>query len=784
MRYLRYIGVILCGIGLTSLFCYFSYTTGEDNIHRDIDSHNSVILDIVVLKFRTDVNSTFLPNALGTIASTHPFPNREVFQNFSIPSLDKQSTRIIHFFIKITPEYRQEYIDEMTLQYPELESFDIFDISVDGVKTVSGPDDTMWPSTHVSIPSATRLIGLNFYSFAADLIDRMIEVNHPIFSDIFTLPALTEVPMPRTSVLVLQPVYVRNEIYGLVMDFVSMGYLIRQEVEISSPDVDFDISSIMIFKGNINGGYDTLFDFTEDPELDHFLIQGYTLEYAKSRGKYCSVLSSVVDNSVFISVLCTNESVSYLFIFIPIVIGALCTSIVYLTLFSLQKDSDQKKTIARTKEIEINRKSDFLSEMTHELRTPLNGIMGMCDMLNYSSNMEETSEFLCHIKSGGKMLRNIIDNILEFSKVEAGKLNFRPTYENLISTVESICSLVVASYIKPSSTIEPVSFKLHIDQSVPEGIYTDHSRLKQILTNLISNALKFTDKGCISVNMYATNLHNTSILPSYMKKNDIELYDMKYILHIDVKDSGIGMSEENRKKLFQTFSQVHTDRSVGGSGLGLVVCKKICEDMGGDILCESVLGEGTTFLARFVIVSNIGGTHTYEKSWELVEIKRRESNNISIEHTKESSKALSVMIVDDFPLNIKLLRRIMEKNNVSVMSCGNGKDAVDLSMKHKFDIIFIDFHMPIMNGSDATIAIRKNWNNPNCKTNIIVLTGSEEKSSESLKISGVNKVILKPFNIKEIIQIIATERMRETPKVTTKIEPDGDDRSRALSAPN
>ena len=763
MKICKYLIILLCGAGLTTFFCFYAHDSEESHIHREVDLHNSVVLDIVSAKFRSDVDNTFLPNALETAVLTQPFPNRELFQNYSSPSLAKKSTQIVHFCLKVTPEYRQEYVDEMTLQYPMIESFDIIDIDPAGVQTVAGLDYTMWPSTHVSIPSVTRPIGINFNSFASELIDKMILKGGPIVSDIFILPSLQVVPRPRTSVLVLQPVYVRDEIYGFVMDFVNIGTLLRHDVYISSPDVNFDISSLMIFKENVNGGYDTLFDFTDSPEFDPFLIQGYTLEYAKSRGEYCSLQRSVVDTeSIFISVLCTNDSVVYTTILVPVLIGTLCTLIVCMVMFFLERDATLKKRIVATKEIEINKKSEFLSEMTHELRTPLNGIMGMCDMLNYSADNEETSEFLFYIKSGGKVLRTLIDNILEFSKVEAGKLNFRPTYENLYTKLETTCGLASAAHRKASPTVGSVYLKLDVCNNVPENVYLDHSRLCQVVTNMVSNASKFTDNGEVLVKVYASFVSDNQF-PEYISNDtDVAFYARKCMIHIDVKDSGIGMSEENVSKLFQTFSQVHTDRSVGGSGLGLVVCKKICEDMGGDIVCSSVENEGTTFSTSYAALTNEYGVIRHTKSWGLT-LPKNTHVEVPLKEKEEVQKdtELTVLIVDDFAMNIKLLQKVMQKNNVSVVSCNNGKKAVELSMEQKFDIIFIDLNMPIMNGSDATSLIRENVLNPNHSTNIVFLTGSAEEDIEDLVTgSGANKVVRKPFNIKEIGGILDAQRDR------------------------
>lgn len=760
MIYLRYIGIVVCGIVLTSVFCVFSYNSEKKDIHRDVDSYNDVLLDIIRSRFILEVNDTILTNVIGTVSTTQPFPNREVFENFTALHIGEISTGITHLCMRVDPDYRDSYETDMRLQYPEVDPLEFVDLDGKGIETLSRQGDVIWPSTHVSLGFITSTIGVNIYSFAADLVEKMIEKKHPIMSDVFILPPLRENPRPRTTVLILKPIYIDDVIYGFTLKFVKMGSLIRSEVEISSPESIFDVSSLIILKSNIDDGYDTLFDFKEGTEFDDFVIQGTTLEDARNRGKYCSVVNVGVDDTEFFSILCSDEPVSYLSILIPIVIGILCTFIACSIIFFFQRDEILKKKIVVTRENEINRKSDFLSEMTHELRTPLNGIMGMCEMLDHSTDKKETEDFIYHIKNGGKILRNLIDNILEFSKVEAGKMNFRPTCESLKSNIESTCSLVAASYVKRSPDIEPVSLDLIIDNSTPEDLYADHSRMRQVLTNMTSNSSKFTDKGHITVNVYTTPIPQSHTLPTYMKKNDIDIYKKKHMLHIDVKDTGIGMSQENVDKLFKTFSQVHTDRSVGGSGLGLVVCKKICEEMGGGISCKSVLGQGTTFSSRFVIISNSPNSINNRKSWDLVEATRRESNESVIPFVKpvpiKVDTDLSVLIVDDFPLNVKMLQRLMEKNNVSTMSCNNGKKAVDLSVDNKFDIIFIDIHMPIMNGVDATKIIRDDTENPNRDTNIIFLTGSEYTGS--LQTDGSNRVILKPFNIKVIVDILNEQR--------------------------
>ena len=759
-RYLKSVVISLCGVTLTLLITKFTYNTEKTNIIRDLESHNEVLLDIIASKFRFDVNNTFLPNAIEAISLTQPFPNRYMFSNLTIPFSTKDNSKMAQLCVKVVPEGRSEFLSEMSLQYPELENLNVRDFDDSGNQFVSPSEDTVWATMHIHPDNVTRPIGLNFYSIIGEFVDIMVEKKRPVVSDIVVLPALRPEPRDRTFILVLLPVFIGGEIYGFILDFVRIGTLIREEVVVSSPEAGFKVSSLMIFKKNLLGEYDTLFDFADDPELDEFVIQGRALEFAKSRGKYCVVTEANIDGEYY-SVLCTDKSVSSKHVWIPCLIGLLFIVFISLVFYFLDRNAILEKKIVSTREIEINRKSEFLSEMTHELRTPLNGIMGMCELVGYSSDIAETSEFIYHIKNGGKVLRNLIDNILEFSKVESGKLNFRASSEDIRKSLETTCSLVAASYIKPVSNIEPVKLFLEVDENIANDVYIDHARLNQVVTNMVSNASKFTDKGDITVSIYSKPVRMTYVTPVYMRESPIE-YSDKSILHVDVCDSGIGMSPDKMEKLFEAFSQVHTDRSIGGSGLGLVVCQKICHDMGGTITCESTDGEGTKFSTSFVSMSGVISEDTppYRRTWVLEDTRELYKTPVpKVIMAPVPDIHLSVLVVDDFNMNVKLLLKIMEKNNTSAMSCVNGRQAVDLSLKHKFDIIFIDFNMPVMNGPTATRLIRGNPENPNKDTNIVFLTGSDtEYTNIEATDSGASCIIAKPVSVGGIADIINTHR--------------------------
>jgi len=358
-------------------------------------------------------------------------------------------------------------------------------------------------------------------------------------------------------------------------------------------------------------------------------------------------------------------------------------------------------------------KSEFLAMMSHEIRTPVNGIIGMAQLLDMSHLNAEQESYLRAIRSSSDSLLSLINDILDLSKIEAGKLELEHHPFLLTPVLSSVSTL-----FKPLIEKKQLSLSYDWANDLPNIAIGDHLRLTQILSNLMSNALKFTHQGGIHVSAQAQTMD-----------------DQTFRLKVEISDTGIGIAKERQHRLFQVFSQVDssTTRQYGGSGLGLAICKRLVEAMSGSIDVFSELGKGTSF--RFDVLLGIG--HSLDET------------HINPERQLATYDMPKVLIVDDNVVNQVIMLKFLAKLNIKAEVASNGKEALIEVQKQPFDIIFMDIQMPEMDGLTATQQIRQMALSK--QPYIIALTANafESDREHSFKI-GMNDFLSKPFLFEQI----------------------------------
>jgi len=390
----------------------------------------------------------------------------------------------------------------------------------------------------------------------------------------------------------------------------------------------------------------------------------------------------------------------------------------------LEQAVEHANMLTRKAKIANNAKSEFLANMSHEIRTPMNGIVGMLTLALNKERDEKIREFLTIAKTCANNLLKLINDILDISKVEAGKLNV----EIIDSSVSEILSTINSS-MRPMATEKGISFDIVLMTDVPENIKTDPARLNQCLVNLIGNSIKFTQTGGVTVEL------------SLEKMGD------KSFIRFDVVDTGIGIPIDKQQTIFDKFTQADgsTTRKHGGTGLGLAITKQLAELLGGDITLFSEPGKGSTF--SLIISANIdtaSATMISNDKWRKKDTKDEPSDEIN----KTIGK---ILIVEDDYANQQVILGILEETNFQAEIANDGIEAVDKITSGSYYLIFMDMQMPNMNGYDATKLIRKKgYTLPIIALTAYAMKGDEEKCLNA----GCDAYLSKPVDAEKLFKIL------------------------------
>jgi signal transduction histidine kinase/ActR/RegA family two-component response regulator len=384
-------------------------------------------------------------------------------------------------------------------------------------------------------------------------------------------------------------------------------------------------------------------------------------------------------------------------------------------------------------------KSDFLAVMSHEIRTPMNAILGLNELLSRSEMDATQSKYLTDIRKSAHSLLTIINDILDFSKIEAGKMSIIEGNYNLRALLDNLRVMFELMFQE-----KKLAFHFHIDDALPGFVYGDENRLRQVLTNLLSNAMKYTPQGQVEFfawlstdNPWPTDsgLSTDSSLsvdsPLFREANSGE--DSPAFLRFDVRDTGIGIRAEDAGKLFKPFEQLDTrkNRNVVGTGLGLAICFKLCRLMGGDLWLKSEYGAGSVFSAAipYIPAEENAGDAAVE---ELVEFSARNAK---------------VLVVDDIEINLELTKAMLDIFAIDADLAKRGEDALKLTQTTVYDIVFMDHMMPGMDGIETTRRIRE-LKGPCATIPIIALTANVINGAESMFLEHqFNGFLAKPIEL-------------------------------------
>ena len=375
-------------------------------------------------------------------------------------------------------------------------------------------------------------------------------------------------------------------------------------------------------------------------------------------------------------------------------------------------------------------KSSFLANMSHEIRTPINAVLGMDEMILRECSDKQILEYANDIDSAGRQLLSLVNDILDFSKIESGKMELHPVEYELFSIMNDCYNMIFMRAKR-----KDLEFIVENDPDIPAFLYGDEVRIRQVIMNLLTNAVKYTKDGTVR------------LIFSY-EKTDAD--NIKLI--VSVKDTGIGISEENQKYLFDSFTRIEekSNRNIEGTGLGLAITKKFTEMMGGTVSVESVVYEGSTFTV--VIPQKIADKGTVGNFSDRLNSKADKTDEREVSSKKEEKKEklyaphARILVVDDVKMNLNVVRLLLKSTGMQIDLASSGEECLKFTLVKNYDVILMDHMMPIMDGIEALHRVREQAEGLNRDTPVVALTanalvGAQEMYLEEGFVSYISKPV-------------------------------------------
>ncbi len=394
---------------------------------------------------------------------------------------------------------------------------------------------------------------------------------------------------------------------------------------------------------------------------------------------------------------------------------------------ALQTMVDSMRDMIKKADESNRMKSNFLANMSHEIRTPLNAVIGMAHLcLEGNASEEKKHEYLEKIQLGGQNLLGIINNILDVSKIEAGMFEL----EDIPFNLQEVCQHNIAMH-QENARLKNLDLKLEFNPNMPTCYKGDPVRIGQILNNLIGNAIKFTEKGSVTL---SCSLATEGF-------DELERPENTLPVCIQVRDTGIGISKEQEIELFKPFSQADTSitRRFGGTGLGLAISRSLAHLMHGTCSVQSELGQGTTF--------------TFILSLEEIDASILSPKDNATNTTSNDFSAFKILVVEDNVINQLLMEELLSATKANVKIAENGKIAVDMVHEETFDIVLMDMQMPVMDGLQASREIRKTFDRETLPIIAVTANAMKEDKDEGMQV-GLNDYITKPIDPKNLMNIL------------------------------
>ncbi|MBR3835142.1 MAG: response regulator [Lachnospiraceae bacterium] len=487
-------------------------------------------------------------------------------------------------------------------------------------------------------------------------------------------------------------------------------------------------------------------DFLQQPELqegfktikDKMELSTAASTFVKcDKGRYFVFVSEVENYGVYtVGIIPENalsDGITYITTLVLWVFGLLLVLFVIITVYMFiaaekAKESDELREAKEEAENANKAKSQFLANMSHEIRTPIHGIMGMNEMVLREAQDENVRGYAKNIKHASENLLEIINGILDFSKIEAGRIEI----EEGAYLVRGLLNDVV-NMVAPIASKKGLEFEVNVDENLPAELYGDVGKIRQVMVNLLNNAVKYTNEGKV-----------TLTVRGHLVNDNINL-------KIKIKDTGIGIKEENIEKLFADFERVDTEKNkdIEGTGLGLAIVNRLIQYMGGRIKVTSEYGKGSTFsvcVPQKIIDRRAIGD--YKMALEAVEISEE-----GIRTAGFVAPTAKILVVDDHEMNLLVLKNLLKESKAQVTTCGSGKECIELMIKNSYDVVFLDHMMPEMDGIETLEQLIKK--NLKKDSKIVALTANAIVGVKEMYLSkGFDDYLSKPIDTRNLEKLL------------------------------
>lgn len=455
-----------------------------------------------------------------------------------------------------------------------------------------------------------------------------------------------------------------------------------------------------------------------------------SFEFDYNGSHYIVYAAEFLDNWYCISVKDATSVFDWL---LTILIITIITTIIVVVIVSLLMLSAHRRTTTTEHALAASEaKSAFLSNMSHEIRTPINAILGMNEMILRESNENHVLSYAGNVKTAGQTLLGIVNDILDFSRIEAGKLTIVPVEYDLSVVLNDLVNMV-----KTRAEEKGLTLYTDFDENIPKHLYGDEIRIKQAITNILTNAVKYTEKGSVT---FRVSFNRVTDEPDQI------------VLYVSVKDSGIGIKEEDLQKIFSEFErlELQRNRSIEGTGLGMNITKHILDLMGSTLQVESIYGFGSTF--SFSLKQKV-------MKWDPMGDYRISVEKPAEEQTRYRAKFSApdahVLVVDDNPMNLMVFKSLLSKTKLQIDTAGSGDEALHLTANAPYDMIFLDHMMPDKDGIETLHEMKQQADSPNRNTPYVCLTANAISGArEQYLAEGFDDYLSKPINPEKLEEML------------------------------